>query len=53
MRKLIFKAQAKNIIAVFAKFNALGNPMFDTLAEQLDFPFRRNGAYVLACSPSL
>lgn len=31
-----------------AKFNALGNPMFDTLAEQLDFPFRRNGAYVLA-----
>lgn len=33
-----------------AKFNILGNAMFDELAKELDFPFRRNGAYVLAFS---
>lgn len=30
-----------------AKYNVLGNAMFDRLAKELDFPFRRNGAYVL------
>ena len=30
-----------------AKFNLLGNAMFDELAKQLDFPFKRNGAMVL------
>ncbi len=30
-----------------AKFNILGNAMFDDLSQQLDFPFRRNGALVL------
>lgn len=30
-----------------AKFNVLGNAMFDKLSKELDFPFRRNGAYVL------
>ena len=30
-----------------AKFNLLGNAMFDELANQLDFPFKRNGALVL------
>lgn len=30
-----------------AKFNLLGNAMFDNLAKQLDFPFKRNGALVL------
>lgn len=30
-----------------AKFNLLGNKMFDALAEELDFPFKRNGALVL------
>lgn len=30
-----------------AKFNLLGNAMFDELADQLDFPFKRNGALVL------
>lgn len=30
-----------------AKFNVEGNKMFDRLAEELDFPFKRNGAYVL------
>ncbi|MDE6211105.1 MAG: NAD(P)/FAD-dependent oxidoreductase, partial [Clostridia bacterium] len=30
-----------------AKFNLLGNAMFDDLAKQLDFPFKRNGAFVL------
>ena len=30
-----------------AKFNLLGNAMFDELARQLDFPFKRNGAFVL------
>lgn len=30
-----------------AKFNLLGNAMFDELAKQLDFPFKRNGALVL------
>jgi len=31
-----------------AKFNVLGNRMFDELAKELDFPFKRNGAMVLA-----
>ncbi|MDE6189898.1 MAG: NAD(P)/FAD-dependent oxidoreductase [Clostridia bacterium] len=30
-----------------AKFNLLGNAMFDELAKELDFPFKRNGALVL------
>ena len=30
-----------------AKFNILGNAMFDDLANELDFPFKRNGAFVL------
>lgn len=30
-----------------AKFNILGNAMFDDLAKELDFPFKRNGAMVL------
>ncbi|MDE7078761.1 MAG: NAD(P)/FAD-dependent oxidoreductase [Clostridia bacterium] len=30
-----------------AKFNILGNAMFDNLAQELDFPFKRNGALVL------
>ncbi len=32
---------------VKAKFNMLGNAMFDDIAKQLDFPFKRNGALVL------
>ena len=30
-----------------AKFNLLGNAMFDELSKELDFPFKRNGAMVL------
>lgn len=30
-----------------AYFNVRGNAMFDRLSKELDFPFRRNGAYVL------
>ncbi len=30
-----------------AKFNVPGNAMFDTLSKELDFPFKRNGAWVL------
>ncbi len=30
-----------------AKFNVIGNSMFDELSEQLDFPFKRNGALVV------
>lgn len=30
-----------------AKFNVAGNAMFDALACELDFPFRRNGSMVL------
>ncbi|MDE5548777.1 MAG: NAD(P)/FAD-dependent oxidoreductase, partial [Clostridia bacterium] len=30
-----------------AKFNHLGNTMFESLAKELDFPFKRNGALVL------
>ena len=33
-----------------AKFNVLGNPMFDKLSKELDFPFRRVGAMVLCFS---
>ncbi|WP_032120727.1 NAD(P)/FAD-dependent oxidoreductase [Clostridium amazonitimonense] len=29
------------------KLNAKGNAMFDKLAEELDFPFKRNGSFVL------
>jgi glycerol-3-phosphate dehydrogenase len=31
-----------------AKYNILGNKMFDEFAKELDFPFKRNGALVLA-----
>ncbi len=34
-----------------AKYNIAGNPLFDRLAEELDFPFRRSGSLVLAFSP--
>ncbi|MCL2000255.1 MAG: NAD(P)/FAD-dependent oxidoreductase, partial [Planctomycetes bacterium] len=34
-----------------AKYNIAGNPLFDSLAEELDFPFRRSGSLVLAFSP--
>lgn len=30
-----------------AKFNVAGNAMFDALASELDFPFKRNGSMVL------
>lgn len=30
-----------------AYYNVRGNAMFDKLSKELDFPFRRNGAYVL------
>ncbi len=30
-----------------AKYNVLGNAMFDSLSAELDFPFRRNGSMVL------
>lgn len=30
-----------------AKYNVLGNAMFDELSKTLDFPFRRNGSLVL------
>lgn len=30
-----------------AKYNVLGNAMFDELSRELDFPFRRNGSMVL------
>lgn len=30
-----------------AKFNVAGNAMFDALAHELDFPFKRNGSMVL------
>ncbi|MDO5038076.1 NAD(P)/FAD-dependent oxidoreductase [Clostridium sp.] len=32
------------------KLNVLGNEMFDKLSLDLDFPFKRNGAFVLAFS---
>ena len=31
-----------------AKLNLLGNNMFDELSRELDFSFKRNGAFVLA-----
>ncbi len=33
-----------------AKFNALGNPLFEEFAEELDFPFKRIGSLVIAFS---
>ncbi|HWQ59071.1 MAG TPA: NAD(P)/FAD-dependent oxidoreductase, partial [Clostridia bacterium] len=33
-----------------ARFNALGNEMFDRIARELDVPFERNGSLVLAFS---
>lgn len=33
-----------------AKFNILGNPMFDELAKQLDVKFQRNGSLTIALS---
>lgn len=35
-----------------AKFNIEGNAMFDELSKELDFPFRRNGAFVLCFDES-
>lgn len=35
---------------VKAKMNIAGNPMFDALSKELDFPFRRNGSLVLCFS---
>ena len=35
-----------------AKFNLLGNAMFDELSKTLDFPFKRNGALVLCFDKS-
>lgn len=32
------------------KFNAKGNEMFDKLAKELDFPFKRNGSLVVSFS---
>ncbi len=31
-----------------SRFNLLGNPLFDQLSRDLDFPFRRNGSLILA-----
>ncbi|BDU51393.1 NAD(P)/FAD-dependent oxidoreductase [Haliovirga abyssi] len=36
--------------SLMAKFNTLGNPMFDKLCEELDVPFKRVGSFVLAFS---
>ena len=33
---------------LMAKFNVLGNALFDQLAEELSFPFKRNGSLVIA-----
>lgn len=33
-----------------AKLNVRGNAMFDKLSEELDFPFKRNGSFVLCFS---
>lgn len=33
-----------------ARYNVLGNAMFDKLSAELDFPFRRNGSLVLCFS---
>ncbi|MCD8140914.1 MAG: FAD-dependent oxidoreductase [Planctomycetaceae bacterium] len=30
-----------------ARFNLAGNPLFDALSRELDFPFRRNGSLIL------
>ncbi len=35
-----------------AKYNVLGNRMFDSLAKELDFPFKRNGSLVLCFDKS-
>lgn len=35
-----------------AKYNVLGNAMFDELSEELDFPFRRNGSMILCFDES-
>ena len=35
-----------------AKFNVAGNAMMDSLSEELDFPFRRNGSLVLCFEES-
>ncbi len=34
-----------------ARYNVMGNPLFDALSAELDFPFRRTGSLVLAFSP--
>jgi glycerol-3-phosphate dehydrogenase len=33
-----------------AKFNALGNPMYDVICKELDVPFKRTGSLVVAFS---
>lgn len=35
-----------------AKYNVMGNAMFDELSRELDFPFRRNGSIVLCFDES-
>lgn len=35
-----------------AKYNVLGNAMFDSLSQELDFPFKRNGSMVLCFDES-
>lgn len=36
--------------SLMAKLNVLGNSMFDELAKELDFPFKRNGSLVVCFS---
>ena len=35
-----------------AQLNVEGNSMMDKLAEELDFPFKRNGSLVICTEPS-
>ena len=35
-----------------AQLNVEGNSMMDRLAEELDFPFKRNGSLVICTEPS-
>ena len=36
--------------SLMAKYNVLGNAMYEKLCEEVDAPFRRVGSYVLAFS---
>ena len=38
--------------SLMAKYNVLGNAMYEKLCEEVDAPFRRVGSYVLAFSIS-